>query len=258
MSGRNVAAGPSRRSSGRGRRPPPAQHASSVAQSRPRDVDRRHQRQVRRDAAERPVAERPPQPVDLGGDRRRHQQRHPESPPWPRPDVTSIARRRRVGLRSGAGAARPRPPGGRAPGARAASSRRRRRRSAALGLVLGPLGPVDVDLARPARPRRTGSSPGRCDTSTKPPCTATSSSPPSVVRDRDRADVERADERRVAGQEGDVAAADRAGDDHVGLARVEDPLGRDQLDLQRHDRLLPGRPAQLVGLGGGRRRRRRR
>jgi hypothetical protein len=50
----------------------------------------------------------------------------------------------------------------------------------------------------------------------------------------DRLDLERAEEGRVAGQEGDVASTDRAGDDHLGLALVEDPLRRDELDLQRH------------------------
>src|SRR5439155_4616149 len=51
--------------------------------------------------------------------------------------------------------------------------------------------------------------------------------------DRHRADAERADERRVAGEEGDVALA-RAGHDHLRLAGPQDPLGRHQVDLQGH------------------------
>ena len=72
-------------------------------------------------------------------------------------------------------------------------------------------------------------------------------------------DVERAHERGVAGQEGDVAAAHRAGDDHVGLARVQDALGRDQVDVQGHGYVAPGLSRRTSGAArpcGGRRRRR--
>ena len=54
--------------------------------------------------------------------------------------------------------------------------------------------------------------------------------------DLDDADAERAEERRVAGEEGDVAPLG-AGDDHVGLTREQDALRRDDLDLHRHMRL---------------------
>ena len=49
--------------------------------------------------------------------------------------------------------------------------------------------------------------------------------------------VERAEERHVAGQERDLAAAERARDDHVGLARVEHLLRRDELDFHELDQL---------------------
>ena len=58
-------------------------------------------------------------------------------------------------------------------------------------------------------------------------------------RDLDDADAERAEERRVAGEEGDVAALGAA-HDHVGFAREQDALGRDDLDLHRHSVATPG------------------
>jgi len=53
--------------------------------------------------------------------------------------------------------------------------------------------------------------------------------------DARRVDRERPEERRVARQEGDLAVAHSATDDHVGLAAEEDAFGRDELDLHGHD-----------------------
>ena len=71
-------------------------------------------------------------------------------------------------------------------------------------------------------------------TSMKPPCTAMTSSVPSSARTVDRADVERADEGGVPGEERDVAAADGAREHHLRLPRPEDALRRDDFDVQGH------------------------
>src|SRR5207237_10557071 len=47
------------------------------------------------------------------------------------------------------------------------------------------------------------------------------------------------------GEERDLAALDRAAHDHVGLAAVEDPLGRDELDLQGHQEPADLSPSDL-------------
>src|SRR4051812_16519153 len=61
-------------------------------------------------------------------------------------------------------------------------------------------------------------------------------------------DVERAEERRMVGEERDVATTDRAADHHVRVAAVEDALGRDELDVHRHGL---GVLALVVGQGLG-------
>ena len=59
---------------------------------------------------------------------------------------------------------------------------------------------------------------------------------------------ERAEERRVAGQEGDLAAAERARDDLRGLAGEQHPLGRHELDLHRSAMVRQRLPAGVFAL----------
>src|SRR5262249_12075807 len=47
--------------------------------------------------------------------------------------------------------------------------------------------------------------------------------------------LERGEERCMPGEERDVAATDRAAHDHVGVTFEQHPLGRHELDVQRHD-----------------------
>ena len=71
-------------------------------------------------------------------------------------------------------------------------------------------------------------------TSTKPPCTANRSCAPSASIDAHRRVGERAEERRVPVQERDLAAAERAHDDHVGLALDTGPAPARRAARPRH------------------------